>query len=152
MVSLFKVWMSYAYQHYRFIEYIVRDQSQVPELIQDYSGNKLTGTAPTIFSTGLDIALRKRFTTNILLNYVDHIPLDDANSFFAESYLLLGIRMGYKAPIGQSSLEFFAGVDNTLDETYSLGNDLNAFGGRFYNAAMPRNYYFGITLTLSSGK
>ena len=144
LISLFKVWMSYAYQHYRFKDYVVLDQ--------DYSGNKLTGTAPTIFSTGLDVALRKKFTTNILLNYVDHIPLDDANTFFAESYLLLGIRMGYKAPIGQSSLEFFAGVDNALDETYSLGNDLNAFGGRFYNAAMPRNYYGGISLTLSSGK
>jgi iron complex outermembrane receptor protein len=142
LLSLFKVWASYAYQHYRFKDYIVVDQ--------DYSGNKLTGTAPTVFSTGLDIGLRRKFTTNILLNYVDHIPLDDANSLFAKPYLLLGVRMGYKAPIRQSALEFFAGVDNALDETYSLGNDLNAFGGRFFNAAMPRNYYGGISLTLSS--
>jgi iron complex outermembrane receptor protein len=38
----------------------------------------------------------------------------------------------------------FAGIDNALDETYSLGNDLNAIGGRYYNAASPRNYYIGL--------
>jgi iron complex outermembrane recepter protein len=35
-----------------------------------------------------------------------------------------------------------------LDETYSLGNDLNAFGGRFFNAAAPRNFFAGMKLTL----
>ena len=33
-----------------------------------------------------------------------------------------------------------------LDEKYSLGNDLNAIGGRYYNAAAPINYYFGLNL------
>jgi iron complex outermembrane receptor protein len=46
----------------------------------------------------------------------------------------------------------FAGIDNALDEKYSLGNDLNAFGGRYYNAAMPRNYYAGLSITLGSRK
>jgi iron complex outermembrane receptor protein len=40
--------------------------------------------------------------------------------------------------------ELFIGADNLLDEKYSLGNDLNAFGGRYYNASPPRNYYIGL--------
>ncbi len=141
-VSKFKTWFSYAYQHYRFKEYSVLDVN--------YSGNKLTGVAPTIFAGGVDLDVRKRITTNVIVNYVDHIPVNDANSIFAGDYILLGAKVSYKSAVGgKHGLEFFAGIDNALDETYSLGNDLNAFGGRYYNAAMPRNYYGGISLHLS---
>jgi iron complex outermembrane recepter protein len=143
LLSLLKIWSSYAYQHYRFKEYISLDE--------DYSGNALTGVAPTIFSGGVDVQLMKQFVTNVTVNYVDHIPLNDANTDFSESFLLLGIRAGWNTTLQHTHrLGFFAGIDNALDEAYSLGNDLNAFGGRYYNAAMPRNYYAGITLTLAS--
>ncbi len=39
-----------------------------------------------------------------------------------------------------------------LNETYSLGNDINGFGGRYYNAAAKRNYYAKIVLQLFSKK
>lgn len=145
VLSMFKVWASYAYQHFRFRKYAPLDT--------DYSGNALTGVAPTIFSSGLDVAIKSRFTANATVNYVDHIPLNDANTAFAESYVLLGLRAGYHARFGNASrLQIFAGIDNALDERYSLGNDLNAFGGRYYNAAMPRNYYAGLSVTLASEK
>ena len=143
LMSMFKVWASYAYQHYRFREYVVLDV--------DYSGNALTGVAPTILSMGLDLIVNKKFATNATLNYVDRIPLNDANTDYAESYLLLGLRAGWNTSFREGNkIEVFAGVDNILDEVYSLGNDLNAFGGRYYNAAMPRNYYAGLNITLGS--
>jgi iron complex outermembrane receptor protein len=46
--------------------------------------------------------------------------------------------------MGDWELEIFAGVDNLLDEQYSLGNDLNAFAGRFYQPAPTRNGYGGV--------
>lgn len=143
-LSHFRLWASYAYQHYRFKDYVVLDV--------DYSGNALTGIAPTVFSSGLDAGFNG-FTVDATINYVDHIPLDDANTSFAEAYLLLGVRAGWNTALQQSHrLEIFAGIDNALNEVYSLGNDLNAFGGRYYNAAMPRNYYAGITMILGSEK
>ena len=45
----------------------------------------------------------------------------------------------------KSAFEIFAGADNLFDTKYSLGNDINAFGGRYYNAAAGRNYYVGIS-------
>ena len=36
------------------------------------------------------------------------------------------------------------GVDNLLNKKYSLGNDLNAFGNRFFNASAERNYFAGL--------
>lgn len=144
-LSLFKIWASYAYQHYRFKEYAPLDT--------DYSGKKLTGVAPTTFSSGIDVLLQKRVSANMTINYVDHIPLNDANTAFAESYVLLGLRAGYTLSFGTGSrVQLYAGIDNALDEVYSLGNDLNAFGGRYYNAAMPRNYYAGLTVGLGAGR
>jgi iron complex outermembrane receptor protein len=45
-------------------------------------------------------------------------------------------------------LAVYAGIGNLLNEKYSLGNDLNAIGNRYYNAAAPRNYYVGLKVTL----
>lgn len=144
ILSMFRVWASYAYQHYRFREYVVLDE--------DFSGNALTGVAPTIFSSGVDVALDNKVTANLTLNYVDHIPLNDANTDFAEAYVLLGMRAGWNATIGKNNrIEIFTGIENAFNEIYSLGNDLNAFGGRYYNAAMPRNFYAGLNLVFGSG-
>lgn len=141
----FRIWASYAYQHYRFKEYAPLDT--------DYSGNALTGVAPTIFSGGADLRLDAGFSANVTVNYVDHIPLNDANTAFAEAYILLGLRVGYDISPGEvGCLRLFAGVDNALDKVYSLGNDLNAFGGRYYNAAMPRNYYAGLSVAVGPRK
>lgn len=142
-LSGLKLWNSYAYNRYRFSSY-VNDAT-------DYSGNHLTGVPPVVNTSGVDLAVRQRFHANVTINYVDHIPLNDANSVYAEAYWLLGARAGYEIKIKDSHpLEIFAGVDNALDEKYSLGNDLNAiFGGRYFNAAAPRNYYAGVRLTLA---
>ncbi len=141
-ISSFTIWNSYARNNYSFKEFVQAES--------DYSGNMLTGVPPTVNTSGLDISLKGRFTLNVTGAYVDHIPLNDANEIFASEYLLLGGRLSYTTSIAtQHELEIFAGVDNALNKKYSLGNDLNAFGGRYFNAAAPRNYYAGIRFRLA---
>jgi len=48
----------------------------------------------------------------------------------------------------KTRLMIYVGAGNILNQKYSLGNDLNAVGGRYYNAAAPRNYYAGMKLIL----
>lgn len=137
-ISAIKLWSSYTYNHYRFSDYI-HDGN-------DFSGNRLTGIAPTIALFGADISLHG-FYVNLTANYTDAIPLNDANTEYASEYFLLGGRSGYKGNISKTfPFEIFGGIDNALDKRYSLGNDLNAVGGRYYNAAARRNFYVGITL------
>jgi iron complex outermembrane recepter protein len=63
---------------------------------------------------------------------------------------LLGARVGYVLTTPRNNrLEIFGGLDNALDEVYSLGNDLNALGGRYFNTAAPRNVYAGAKFDLS---
>jgi iron complex outermembrane recepter protein len=141
VLSNLKLWDRYSYNHYRFEEFASDTEN--------FSGNKLTGIPPTINTTGLDLGIREKVYINLTASYIDHVPLNDANTEFADAYFLLGGRVGYKSSLNKTALDIFAGVDNLLDETYSLGNDLNAFGGRYYNAAAGRNFYFGVSLDLS---
>jgi iron complex outermembrane receptor protein len=122
----------------------------------DFSGNRLTGVAPNVLVIGADIVVRSRLYFNATMNYTDHIPLNDANSEFAQEYYLFGLRAGYKALASTKfPLEFFAGVDNAFDRKYSLGNDLNAqpnAAPRFYNVAAGRNFYVGLKANGLFGK
>ncbi|AKD05580.1 TonB-dependent receptor [Pontibacter korlensis] len=138
-LSQLKVWGSYTYSHFRFDEY-QQDED-------DYSGNKLTGVAPHAATAGLDFNTRFGLYFNLTANYSDEIPMNDENTVYADSYVVAGARLGLKRQLGQHfGLELFTGVDNVTDEKYSLGNDLNAFGGRFFQPAPGRNYYGGVRL------
>jgi iron complex outermembrane recepter protein len=65
----------------------------------------------------------------------------------------LGGRLGYKKEIKKKlGAEFFIGADNLFNEKYSLGNDINAAAGRYYNVAPGRNYYAGISFSLHKKK
>ena len=136
-VSYLRAWVSYTLTNYKFTDY---QHDGV-----NYSGNNWTGSPQNTIVSGLDINFKK-FYWNSTSNFVDRIPMNDANTVYAPDYFLLGSRIGWKENLGQSFLEIFAGVDNALDQHYSLGNDLNATGGRYFNAASTRNFYFGIKL------
>lgn len=116
---------------------------------EDYSGNRVTGVPATSWVTGFTIGLVKRITVFAQGLFVSQLPLNDSNSEYADRYELLQTRIGWTAFSNKNvSIELFAGGDNLLNQTYSLGNDLNAAGDRYYNAAPLRNYYGGIRVTL----
>lgn len=136
LVSDLKVFNSYTYNHYRFAGN------------NDNAGKNLTGVPPVVNSSGIDVVLHRGFYANATAMYTDHVPLIDDNSAFANESFIVGVRAGFRPPLKSQQLDVFAGVDNLLDKTYSLGNDLNAIGGRYFNAAAPRNYYVGVKFTV----
>ena len=139
-LSSFRIWSSYTFNYYRFKDYAKNGQ--------DYSGNKLTGVAPNIVVGGVDARIANKFYANVTLNFVDKIPLNDANSQISGTYILAGARVGFRSALPKKlSLDLFAGVDNATDKRYSLGYDLNAAGNRYYNAAARRNFYAGVKIS-----
>ncbi len=112
----------------------------------DFSGKRLPSVPMHTISVLADIQFRKGFYFNSTYYYATKIFLDDANTVAADPYHLLGCRAGWKLVIkNKAGLNFYTGVENLLNETYSLGNDINAAAGRYYNAAPKRNYYMGLS-------
>ena len=132
-------WLSYTGFHFRYGSFM--------ELGADYSGNRLPGSAPNTVAAGLDAALPAGFSARLTYFYSDAIPLNDANTATTKGYHLLGARIDYQWQRPHAQLRLFAGGDNLLNATYSLGNDINAAGGRYYNAAAGINAYAGIAVS-----
>ena len=137
----FLVGTAYTGQFFKFVDY--RKQTN------DFSGNDLTGVPPHNVVSRLDIRTRPGIYLNFTHQFTDKIPLNDANTVFQDPYDLVNVRAGWVKSLGNFDLELFVGVDNLLDESYSLGNDLNAFAGRFYQPAPTRNLYGGVKLGLN---
>jgi iron complex outermembrane receptor protein len=72
------------------------------------------------------------------------LPLNDANDEQADAYQLIQAEAGWRINQASGSWHFFIAADNLFNQTYSLGNDINAAGRRYYNAAPPLNIVAGI--------
>ena len=141
-ISSAKLWASYALHDFHY--------GSFKQVSTDFSKNKLPGVAPQVIVAGLDIASKTGCYLNITYNYTDRIALNDANAAYASSYDLFALRLGFRKDFNEKiRAEFFAGADNLFDTKYSLGNDINAAAGRYYNAAPRRNYYAGIAFNFS---
>jgi iron complex outermembrane recepter protein len=107
----------------------------------DYSGNKITGVPDWTIAENMNIDFPKGISLFIQYYYSSKIPLNDANLEYANEYHLIQMKTTWRKKFDRFGLSFSLGVDNLLDQKYSLGNDLNAAGGRYYNPAPKRNYY-----------
>ena len=75
------------------------------------------------------------------------LPVNDANTVYAKAYHLLQLKIGKQIKMTKVVLNVFAGADNLLNEVYSLGNDINAAGVRYFNPAPSANYYAGVKVS-----
>ena len=126
---------SYSYQPYRFITYQQGNNN--------YSGNKLTGVPENGSVSTFSIGLNKGYFMNVSYNYSSAIPLTDANDAYAKAFHLLQSKIGWEGILHHTNIQLFVGGDNLLNEQYSLGNDINAAGKRYYNPAAKINFYGG---------
>jgi len=111
----------------------------------NYSGNKLTGVPACVSVSQINANFPIGFSFFLQHNYTSKIPLDDGNTAFANAYHLIQAKTGWNKNLSKkTNLNIFAGIDNLLNQRYSLGNDLNAVGLRYYNAAPLRNWFAGI--------
>ena len=133
-----RVWISHTWHDFHYRNF-TQDTT-------NFSGHRLPGVPPQTVVAGLDVVLHAGIYTNITYTYTDKIGLNDAGTAFAGSYNLLGGRIGWRRVLGKWKLDVFGGVDNAFNIRYSLGDDFNATGGRYYNAAPPVNYFCGVSV------
>ena len=63
---------------------------------------------------------------------------------YSNNYNLLFIKLGYKTKMfSKISADFFVATEKSFNNPYSLGNDLNATGNRFFNPSAPSGINIG---------
>ena len=136
-------WLSaaYTYSHFRYAKF-EKDGT-------DFSGKTLPGVPSRTFSIWGDAYLRNGFYCIGSYYGASAVFLNDANTATARPYHLVAAKVGYITGIRKIQLNLYAGADNLLNQTYSLGNDINAVSGRYYNAAPRRNFYAGAAFSLT---
>lgn len=110
----------------------------------DYSGNKLTGVPSTSLQSLINIDIFNKFRVDITHFYTSSSPLNDSNSVLAKSSFVGNITLNYPVKSTIFDIDLKMSVQNLYNTNYSLGNDINAFGNRFYNPAAARNYMIGM--------
>ena len=134
-----RLWISDTWNKFNYDEF--------KQSTTDFSGKQLPSVAPHTVAAGFDINTKHGIYSNLSFFYSDHIALNDANTEFASSYNLLSERLGCKRLLNvKTQLDLFVGGENLFNVTYSLGNDINAAGGRYYNVAPGRNFYGGVSI------
>jgi iron complex outermembrane receptor protein len=129
----------YTYNHFRY--------GVFAKGVDTFSNKRVPSVPDNTLSLTGDVLFQNGFYLNGTYYSASKIFLNDANTFFAKAYQVLGCRIGWKKTFSKKyKVNFYAGADNLLDEIYSLGNDINAAANRFYNAAPRRNYYAGLAL------
>lgn len=138
LVRQLKTWAAFTAYDFRYSNFV--------QETNDFSGKHLPGTAPHALAAGADLQLPARLYLYASYYGCSRMALNDANTAYSEAYHLLGIKCSYKPRLNKIRAELFVGADNLLNQAYSLGNDINAAGGRYFNAAMPLNVYAGCIL------
>lgn len=135
------VWQTLTLANYRYLNY--------QQLSVDLSGNNVPGVAPFTGVWGLDYIRPKGLYAHLTFQFLPPFALNDANTAMADPTRLLQTTVGYRHNVGRHLLaDLYVGADNLLDQTYSLGYDLNAVGNRYCNAAPRRNGTVGLRLAI----
>lgn len=132
---------SYTYSRFRFQGFA--------NASNNYSGNKLTGVPDHCVVSSAEFTFLKHIFLFAQHNYTSSIPLNDANLVETKSYHLTELKVGLRnLTLGKTKLELFSGINNLFNANYSLGNDLNATNGRYFNPAAKINFYGGFLVKL----
>ncbi|WP_036157237.1 TonB-dependent receptor family protein [Maribacter forsetii] len=143
---MFSPFISYTYSNHKFVDFTDEEADE------DYSENSLTGVPKNKLNSGIQTNFGNGLFVNITHQFVDEIPLTDANSLYSDSFNLLHIKAGYKKQITDKlrvGLDF--GINNLTNKKYAQSVLINAtgFGGnapRYFYPGNNINYYGGVKL------
>lgn len=139
--------VSYTYNNHRFVDFVDEEANE------EYSGNPLTGVPKHKINSGLQAKFGNGIYTNLTHQFVDEIPLTDANTLYSSSFNLINLKLGYRKQLLNSLLlgvDF--GINNITDTKYAQSVLINAgsFGGnapRYFYPGNNINYYTNLKLS-----
>jgi len=140
LLTDFKLNTKFAYHNFSFGEYISNGDS--------LEGNRLPGLPD--YQTNFQLVYGSSKSLQVLLNYTNQgrIFVNDVNSISQSPKHIFNLSIKYKLEVKSAILSPYVGIDNFLNEQYADNLRVNAFGGRYYEAAPGRYWFAGIRFTL----
>ncbi|MGB1205301.1 MAG: TonB-dependent receptor [Chitinophagales bacterium] len=133
-----KVWASHTFQQFTFVEY--------GDSVQNVN-NTISGTSPQMLALGFDAKTKVGFYLNTQFNYYDKMPLNNANSEFADAYSLLNLKIGQTFNFKAFYFNVYFGINNLTDTAYTSFHAFNDYQrGKYFNPSPSRNFYGGFRL------
>ncbi len=130
----FTTHVSYAWSHFRFLDFTVGEQtfagSRIPGIPRQQLQGSVTWNSRALYATVEGMTASSVFG-------------DDANSVRVPGFEILNLRVGAQGR-GGAWLAPVAGIQNLFDRRYVSSVVVNAAGGRFYEPAPRRTLYVGL--------
>jgi iron complex outermembrane receptor protein len=129
---------------YKFVEFNYRDN--------DFSRNDLNAVPANKVTAGVRFETNSSwcFLSNFL--FLDKMPLNDANSVYADAYRLINLKTVWTFTIfNKLTSEISAKINNVANEKYAslVLPNATAFGNaqpRYYYPGLPVNYYRNVAI------
>ena len=138
--------ISYTFSNHSFIDFV--DE----EVNADYSGNDLTGVPQHRIQSGVQTKFGNGLYLNLTHQFVDKIPLTDANSLYSKSFNLINFKTGYRKQFQKLLVGLDFGINNLTNTKYAQSVLINAsgFGGnapRYFYPGNDLNYFGSLKLS-----
>ena len=129
---------------FTFADYTFSTNSEDASL----SGNKIPGIPSHHFNSQIQLKLPAQGQIRLEYQHIGALMANNNNSVRIAPYRLLNVSGVKQLPLKNGALKLFAGINNLTNSLYFDNIRINAFGGRFYEAAPTRHFYIGIELSL----
>lgn len=144
--------LSLTYSDFTYDEYLARSIDAAGITTDtDYSGNEVP-SVPRL-NASFTLGYNRLITGNMIgfaktqIQTVTGMYVNDANSSKTSDYTLASVTLGTEIYFDKFSLILSGGGMNLFDRQYIGFININATGGRFYEAGEPRNFFGNLTLT-----
>lgn len=117
-------------------------------LAQELEGNSLPGVPDHSASLQLSYAISKSTNLQYQRLFRGSLFADDANMHKVPSLWLDHFTVSRQIQWGQTSSRLAIGVQNLANVSYADNIRINAFGGRFYESGLPRQFFLSLSASL----
>jgi len=127
-----------------FANYTFKENTEITSL----SGKRIPGVPSHHFNSQIQLKFLSQLNIRLEYQHIGALMANNNNSVKVDPYSVLNLSGVKQLPLKNGTLKLFAGINNLTNSLYFDNIRINAFGGRFYEAAPTRHLYMGIELSL----
>jgi len=128
-----------SWNHYRFVDF---ESAAV-----NYAGRRVPGVPDVQWFNHVKLTYRRHYSVGTMIQYMGPIDLTYSNEVRSTDYTLVNVYASAERTFGKHwTLGVRAGINNATDVKYSGFFNYNDAANRYYNPALPINYFGALSV------